>query len=147
MDAEQHVRLVAFNSEEYRQTVRLRDEVLRAPLGLTFTPEQLAAEADDLHLACFIRGQLVGCLILTPQDRGAIKMRQVAVSPLVQKQGVGTILVQASEEIAVERGYHQMVLHARETAVPFYLRLGYQVTGELFEEVTVPHRAMFKMLT
>lgn len=147
MEAEQHVRLVAFNSEEYRQTVRLRDEVLRAPLGLTFTPEQLAAEANDLHLACFARGQLAGCLILTPQDRGAIKMRQVAVSPLVQKQGVGTILVRASEQIAAERGYQRMVLHARETAVPFYLRLGYEVAGEPFEEVTVPHRAMFKTLT
>lgn len=146
MEAEQRVRLVAFDSEEYRQTVGLRDEVLRAPLGLTFTPEQLAAEADDLHLACFIGGQLAGCLILTPQDRGAIKMRQVAVNPLVQKQGVGTILVRASEQIAAERGYQRMVLHARETAVPFYLRLGYEVTGEPFEEVTVPHRAMFKTL-
>jgi predicted GNAT family N-acyltransferase len=39
-----------------------------------------------------------------------------------------------------------MILHARATAVPFYLRLGYTVVGEPFEEVGIPHRGMEKAL-
>ena len=35
-----------------------------------------------------------------------------------------------------------MVLHARQTAVPFYERLGYETYGEPFVEVTIPHIAM-----
>lgn len=146
MEAERQVRLVEFGSEEYRQTVRLRDAVLRAPLGLTFTPEQLDGETEDLHVACFLGDELVACLVLTPKDDGAIKMRQVAVRPTLQGQGIGKALVRASEQIARERGYREMVLHARETAVSFYLHLEYEVVGEPFEEVTVPHRAMRKAL-
>jgi predicted GNAT family N-acyltransferase len=39
-----------------------------------------------------------------------------------------------------------MILHAREAAVPFYLKLGYALAGEPFEEVGIPHRAMEKTL-
>jgi predicted GNAT family N-acyltransferase len=40
-----------------------------------------------------------------------------------------------------------MVLHARETAVPFYLKLGYEVVGGQFEEVGIPHFKMEKKLS
>lgn len=146
MQAKPQVRLVEHGSEEYEATIRLRDRVLRAPLGLSFTPEQLAAEAADLHLACFLDGDLAGCLVLTPKDGETVKMRQVAVSPALQGRGIGRALVEASEAVARERGWREMTLHARQTAVPFYLVLGYEVVGEPFEEVTVPHRAMRKAL-
>ena len=43
-------------------------------------------------------------------------------------------------------GGRLLTLHARETAVAFYLRLGYRVVGEPFVEVTIPHRTMEKLL-
>ena len=61
-------------------------------------------------------------------------------------RGVGRAMVDASEQLAGQLGVHNMVLHARETAVPFYLQLGYQVVGEPFEEVTIPHFKMEKKL-
>jgi predicted GNAT family N-acyltransferase len=39
-----------------------------------------------------------------------------------------------------------MVLHARETAVPFYNALGYNSVGAQFEEVGIPHFRMEKAL-
>jgi hypothetical protein len=39
-----------------------------------------------------------------------------------------------------------MILHARETAVPFYERLRYSPVGDVFQEVTLPHRLMEKRL-
>jgi predicted GNAT family N-acyltransferase len=39
-----------------------------------------------------------------------------------------------------------MVLHAREEAVPFYERLGYEKHGESFIAVTIPHFFMHKRL-
>jgi ribosomal protein S18 acetylase RimI-like enzyme len=146
MADDRHVRLVPFDSVEYRETVKLRDDVLRAPLGLALSPEELGVESGDLHLACYVRGQLAGCLVLTPRGEGALKMRQVAVIPTFQNQGIGKLLVSRSERIATERGYKEMVLHARKNAVPFYTKLGYEVIGESFNEVTIPHRAMRKNL-
>jgi predicted GNAT family N-acyltransferase len=139
-------RLVAHGSPEYEETVALRDDILRRPLGLVFTPEQLGAESKDMHLACYRDGTLVGCLILTPVDPATVKMRQVAIAEELQGKGVGRALVERSEEVAREQGFETMVLSARETAVPFYERLGYDRIGERFEEVTIPHWKMMKRL-
>jgi N-acetylglutamate synthase-like GNAT family acetyltransferase len=135
-----------FASPEQLASIELRLRVLRWPLGLDFTPEQLAAEVHDLHLIALDNENLVACLVLTPQSSSVIKMRQVAVEPELQGKGVGTALVAFSERVAREKGYSRMVLHARDTAVPFYLRLDYEIEGEPFEEVTIPHRKMAKDL-
>jgi len=138
---------IEFATPEYDEAVHLRYEVLRRPLGLDFTPEQLAAEYDDVHLAGFDgMGRLVGYLCLTPLNNDEVKMRQVAVAPEWQGKGVGKKLVAASEELAKHLNFKKMTMHARETAVPFYLRLGYQTVGEQFEEVTIPHFKMEKKL-
>jgi predicted N-acetyltransferase YhbS len=71
-------------------------------------------------------------------------MRQVAVREDVQGQGVGRMLVRYSESVAREQGFETMMLHARETAVPFYKRLGYAIKGGRFIEVTLPHYTMCK---
>ena len=138
---------IEFATPEYDEAVRLRYEVLRRPLGLDFTPEQLAAEYEDVHLVTFdARSQIIAYLCLTPLDDARVKMRQVAVAPAWQGKGVGKQLVAASEQRARELGFTRMTLHARETAVPFYLQLGYHTVGERFEEVTIPHFAMEKAL-
>ena len=139
------VRPVPFASPEYDHTVRLRRDVLRRPLGLDFTLEELAREEDDVHLALFDGESLLACLILSPQGE-ALKMRQVAVREDRQGSGLGRFLVEAAERWAVENGFTTMTLHARETAVPFYTHLGYTVEGRPFAEVGLPHRAMAKGL-
>lgn len=138
---------IEFGTPEYDEAVRLRYEVLRKPLGLDFTPEQLAAEYSDHHLvACAESGAIVGYLNLTPLDAENVKMRQVAVAPDRQGRGIGKALVDASEALARRMGFRRIVLHARETAVPFYLNAGYTVIGDRFEEVTIPHFKMGKEL-
>jgi predicted GNAT family N-acyltransferase len=138
---------IDFGTPEYDEAVALRYEVLRKPLGLDFLPEQLAAEWSDTHLAGFnSNGNLIAILILTPVDAETVKMRQVAISPQLQGQGLGAQLVRASEELAIRHNFRTISLHARETAVPFYLRLGYQIIGDKFEEVSIPHFKMVKKL-
>lgn len=138
---------IQYNTPDYERVVALRRRVLRAPLGLDFTPEQLASEADDIHLAGFEDETPVACLILTPASEREFKMRQVAVAPERQGAGLGSELVAYSEIVARAAGCRRLVLMARETAVPFYLRLGYEAVGEIFEEVSLPHRKMHKWLS
>ena len=138
---------IEFGTPEYDESVALRYEVLRKPLGLVYTPEQLAAEWSDMHFAAFdTSGKMVGILLLTSVNEHEIKMRQVAVAPDQQGRGVGAALVTASEEAAQSLNIKTMTLHAREHAVPFYLRLGYQTFGDAFEEVSIPHFKMEKEL-
>ena len=147
MNEDQVIREVAHASRAYWATVDLRHAILREPLGLRFSAEELEAESDSHHVACYRGDRLVGCLVLRPRGGGDVQMRQVAVVPEVQGQGIGRALVQFSEALARTNGYRRMVLHARETAVAFYENLGYSRRGDRFEEVTIPHWAMEKLVT
>jgi predicted GNAT family N-acyltransferase len=137
---------IAHGSAEFEQAVRLRDEVLRKPLKLSFSPEELLAESDSYHLAVFQDDALIACAVLTPLEKGKVRMRQVAVAFALQHQGIGTMLVGHVEQFARAHGFGTIVVHAREPVVQFYERLGYTRIGEPFVEVTIPHFLLEKLL-
>jgi predicted GNAT family N-acyltransferase len=135
-----------FGTLEYETSVGLRYGVLRAPLGLKLGPDERREEATLIHLGAFEGERLVGCLMLHDRGDGSVRMRQVAIAMDRQRSGIGRKLVAFSETHARELGLREMILHARDTAVPFYEKLGYESFGEPFEEVTIPHRKMRKTL-
>ena len=139
-------KVISHNSPEYEVEVTLRRLILRQPLGLDFSADQLHAEADSCHIGCYLDGELVGCLVLKPIDVDSVQMRQVAVAATMQGKGIGRMMVKYSESLAKKLGFREMILHARETAVPFYELLGYAKVGDRFVEITLPHWAMAKNL-
>ena len=145
------LRWIPYGSPAYALCVALRTEVLRRPLGLHFTEASLAEEQGCHHLAVFDGDSLVACLLLQelgPDITGqvSIQMRQVAVDPALQRSGLGRLMVLESEAEARRRGFTRMVLHARDTAVPFYERLGYAKVGQPFVEVGIGHQEMAKLV-
>lgn len=141
-------RPVAYASPEYYATVALRNEILRRPLGLCLTDEEIQAECDnDHHIACVLDGEIVACLVLTPRTERVVRMRQVAVAANCRRRGIGTALVQYAERFAAEHGYGEIVAHVRMTSVPFYETLCYRFSGRRFTEVGIPHVTMRKPLT
>jgi predicted GNAT family N-acyltransferase len=145
-DQDEVIQLVEYNSEAYEQCVALRYEVLRKPLGLTFTQDQLQAEHAYFHIAYFKARTIVAYLMLVPENAGKMKMKQVVVDHTLQGKGIGARLVTAAEEFSKAKHFTLMYCHARDTAVPFYKKLGYLVIGEMFLEVTIPHYQMHKAL-
>jgi predicted GNAT family N-acyltransferase len=142
-----YIELVAHNSPAYWQSVQLRHRVLREPLGMMFTREELLGEHGQYH---FVgrdpKGQLVAVLVLKGLKNNKIKMRQVAVDFLHQGQGWGKQLVAICEQFARDKGFRAITLHARREAMAFYGHLQYTVKGDVFEEVGIPHYKMVKSL-
>jgi predicted GNAT family N-acyltransferase len=134
------------NSPEYQLALKLRYEVLRKPLGLEFTEHELQKDANDVHFGLFKEDHIVASLTLTQESEGKIKMRQVAVAANMQGKGLGKTLALESEKYALETGNEIVYCHARDTAVPFYNKLGYEQIGELFIEVGIPHYKMVKKI-
>lgn len=138
---------LGFGTPAYAESIALRQKILRTPLGLTFHPEDLIKEWNSIHVGYYSRlDELWGCLVLHPLDSDTWKMRQVAVDELHQGKGIGQQLVHRSEIMARCAGISRMILHARNTAIPFYQRLAYQTEGEPFIEVGLPHARMAKNL-
>ena len=138
---------IEFGTPLYDSSVQLRDLILRRPLNLEFTAEQLASEYDSFHFAYLNEEyEMVGCLVMKPVDPETVRMRQVAVSELLQRKGIGTSLVYFVENWAKERGFKRIILHARDVAIPFYSRLDYDKIGKPFTEVGLEHYVMEKKL-
>jgi GNAT superfamily N-acetyltransferase len=140
------LKIIDHNSKEYKQMVDLRRQILRKPLGLEFSDEELAKEKEDMLIAAFEDEQMLGCCLLTEVEPGNVRLRQMAVIPGLQGKGIGRVLMQFAENIARDRCYIKITMHARKSAVGFYEKLGYNVTGEEFQEVTIPHFIMEKNL-
>lgn len=140
-------REIVFGTDEYRKECGLRNDVLRKPLGLSLTVEELAEEEDHLHFGLFEPGDnLVACVVaikLSPTDA---RIRQMAVSPMHQRRGLGKRIMNELEADLRSRGFTTLVLHARASAVGFYKKLGYAVIGDEFIDVTVAHFRMAKVV-
>jgi len=135
--------IIEWGSVKYIQSLTLRHEVLRKPLGMIFDPSIFIDEKVDLHLVANHGDWLVGCMILTEAGND-LKMRQVAVANKYRRCRIGARMVVLAEAKAIEMGKQKMVLHARDSALDFYVSLGYSIVGDQFEEVGIPHQRMEK---
>ncbi|RPD40091.1 GNAT family N-acetyltransferase [Chitinophaga barathri] len=140
------IRTIEYGSCDYHDMVELRDKILRRPLGLTFSPEYLQQEITDVLIGGFEETKIVGCCILSPVDEQTVQLRQMAVDNTLQKTGAGSRILAFAEEQARAGGFSELMMHARREAVPFYVKNGYEVRGEEFTEVNIPHYEMFKRL-
>ncbi len=133
-------------TKEYKQMVALRNLILRQPLGLSFSEEELEKEKTDILIAAFDDDDMLGCCLLTPIDSNVCRIRQMAVQDKVQRKGIGASLMVFIENLARDKGYRLLMMHARDTAVRFYEKFGYKIKGNEFLEVGIPHHVMEKKI-
>jgi len=125
--------------------VSLRDDILRKPLGLTFSKEELEKEKDHLLIAAYEDEQILGCCMLVEEGK-TVRLRQMAVLNDLQGKGIGRALMDFAENLSRDRGYKKITMHARKDALGFYQKLGYIVEGNEFLELNIPHYKMEKKL-
>ncbi len=140
------LKIIDHGTKEYKQMVQLRNDILRKPLGLSFTEDELEKEKEEILIAAFEEEKILGCCMLITVDNGTVRLRQMAVLNNLQGKGIGRALMQFAENIARDRGFRKITMHARKTAIGFYEKLGYAVSGAQFEEVSLPHFVMEKVL-
>jgi ribosomal protein S18 acetylase RimI-like enzyme len=71
----------------------------------------------------------------------------MATAPHVRSQGLGRRIIEHLEAVARDKGAKTIVLNARDSAVGFYAKLGYEIVGPgptLFD--VIPHVKMCKRL-
>ncbi len=140
------LKIIEHGSSDYQKMVNLRDIILRKPLGLVFTPEELEGEKNDILIGAFEEDEILGCCMLVEENARVIRLRQMAVLNNLQGKGIGRAIMNFAENIARDRGYKTLSMHARKNATGFYEKMGYRVNGDEFTEVTIPHYVMEKSL-
>ena len=144
---EVHFLEIFYNTKHYKEACRLRDDILRKPLGMSLYDQNLEEEKDHIHIiGKSLEDNVIAYLQFKIIDEKLAKMQQVVVLPKYQSIGVGKSLVNFSEKFISNIGIYSILLHAREPVVGFYEKLGYEKFGEKFLEVTIPHHKMNKNL-
>ena len=140
------LKIIDHGSKQYQQMVKLRDDILRKPLGLSFTQEELEKEKDHLLIGAYEDDKMLACCMLVEENPHTVRLRQMAVLNDLQGKGIGKALMIFAENLARDHGYKKITMHARKNAVGFYEKMGYIRVGDEFEEITIPHYLMEKKL-
>lgn len=105
------------------------------------------------HFGLFSNEKLAGIASLfihpTPflEEKLQFQLRGMAILPEFQKKGFGEALVKHAENDARARGGKIIWFNAREIAVGFYKKLGYEIIGEPFDIAVIgKHYVMYKKL-
>jgi predicted GNAT family N-acyltransferase len=140
------LKIIDYGTEDYQKMVKMRDEILRKPLGQSFSDAELEEEKKNLLIGAFEDDQMLGCCMIVENDAAKAQLRQIAVLNNLQGKGIGRALVIFAENLARDHGYKTMCMDARKNTVHFFEKMGYKVTGDEFVKLTIPHLKMEKEL-
>ena len=140
------IRLAEAGSKEYEAIVALRIKALLEPIGIPASYIVYENEKRDLFIGAWKDEELAGCCVLTHCDHDTIQLRQMAVAPGLQGKGIGRTIISFAEQLARQRGYQTLMLHARDPVIGFYQQCGYTISGPQFFEVGMGHHKMQRQL-
>ncbi|MBP6532001.1 MAG: GNAT family N-acetyltransferase [Bacteroidia bacterium] len=127
---------------------RIRYEILRKP----WNQSSATTKDDTEHLSVHLlvkdeKGIAVATGRMQFNSPTEAQIRSMAVIDGYQGKGIGSLIIQHLEKIAVSKNIKQIFLDSRENAVSFYLKNGYEVEAPsylMFGEIK--HFRMIKNL-
>lgn len=125
----------------------LRWRILREPWTQSRESERDENEQQATHVMAWVGDALVGVGRLHFICASEAQIRYMAVEPEYSRRGIGGRILIDLENRARLAGAQRIVLNAREDAIPFYRKHGYELvhpSGTLFNSIV--HWTMSKNL-
>jgi predicted GNAT family N-acyltransferase len=136
------------SDDDFHQYYELRWKILREPWKQPRGSEQDGLEHSSRHIMVIdSHGAAIGVGRLQFNSIREAQIRYMAVALDQQRRGVGTRLLAALEQRAIDLGAACIVIDARESALRFYRKHGYEPQGPghmLFNSIA--HIKMKKMI-
>ena len=137
------IKLINTKDPLYQQERELRNKVLLRPIGI---PDHAWEMNDETswHFVAVQNEEVIGCVVLFPLDNSGqqTQLKQMAVENNYQGKGIGKLLVNELLSFCKMKGIKEVVCHARDNSVKLYLSLGFEIYGDSFVEVGIPHSHM-----
>lgn len=138
---------IPYGSKEYLETLDLRNEVFRKPWGLDIKDDNLEEDKNmDMYGLYLENNRLIGTIFLLHKDQETAQIKTLALLEEFRGIGLGKYLMDFIEDKISSKGYKKAFLMGRVSAKPFYEKLGYKATSEVFDYKTIPHLYMEKNL-
>ena len=136
------------SEDEWERYDNFRWEVLRKPLKMSHIPLKDNLEEASIHLmGVTSEGKILACGRLHLNTSYEAQIRYMGVSEDLRRSGIGSKMLKKLEDDAIKQGANQIMLNARENAVPFYKSLGYFEVGPYESDIQIPHIRMEKKIS
>ena len=136
------------SEEEWERYDNFRWQVLRKPIKMSHIPLKDNLEEASIHLmGVTSEGKIIACGRLHLNTSYEAQIRYMGVSEDSRRSGIGSKMLKKLEDDAIKQGANQIMLNARENAVPFYKSLGYFEVGPYESDIQIPHTRMEKKIS
>lgn len=136
---------MATSEKEKEDAFFVRRKVFVEEQGIPENIEIDEHDATAIHFVAYEQNNPIGAGRLRIfHDYG--KAERVSVLPSHRKKGVGALIMSAMEDVLKNEGMKKLTLHAQLQAKPFYEKIGFKQTSEIFYEANTPHISMEKSL-
>ena len=135
-------------SQEWEDYLLFRWEILRKPLGMSQESLADSIEEESFHvMGIDSQNEVIASGRIHFNTDSEAQIRYMAVKDSFKRMGIGSEIVSLLEDHALSQGAKTVVLNAREKAIKFYTRLGYEELGPYTSDTGIPHKTMKKSLT
>lgn len=124
----------------------VRTAVFVEEQGVSKSEELDGKDSDAVQFLARDGRYPVGTARLRFPESAVGKVERVAVREPSRKDGVGTALMRAVEDVARDDGATALELHAQTRVEAFYAQFGYETVSDEFEEAGIQHVEMRKRL-
>ncbi|SOB91788.1 predicted GNAT family N-acyltransferase [Ureibacillus xyleni] len=132
--------------EELELAFSIRKKVFVIEQGVPLHLELDEYDATSTHFIVLDQDKTIAAARLREIESKVGKVERVCVLKEYRGKKLGVLIMQKVEEYAIKQGWKKLKLNAQSYAVPFYEKLGFQVTSPEFLDANIPHRAMEKLI-
>lgn len=126
---------------------RVRTQVFIEEQKVANDMEWDAVDADAVHAVAYnAMGMPLGTGRGFFDASGAYRIGRMAVIAPMRGSGVGRMILDALIENGRTRGATRVGLSAQTSALSFYLRAGFTEQGEVYEDASIPHIEMTRLI-
>lgn len=130
----------------YQDALNLRKAIFIVEQGVPAELEIDELETKTIHFVGYHNHEAIATARIFPLSDQLAKLQRMAVKKTARHQRAGATLIEFIESRLKEQGFKTITLGAQISAQPFYERLGYHVTSDVFFDAGIEHVTMEKEL-
>ncbi len=124
----------------------IRHQVFEVEQGVDPALEFDGKDEAAHHLLAYLNDQPVGTLRIRYLDQYTAKIERLAVLASARGLGIGLQLMENALEFLSLTSIQKVTVNAQEYVKKLYLKLGFEIIGEPFDEAGIPHLKMEKII-
>lgn len=134
------------NSQIYKDALAIRYKVFVDEQKVPSDLEIDEFEEKSIYGVLYDSDQAVATVRIYSLNNKVYKVQRVAVLKQLRGQGLGKRLMLDVERKAKEMQVEHLKLDSQNTAIPFYQKLGYEISSDEFLDAGILHHTMIKKI-